>query len=52
MLIGTAALLSALGVAADHHARPNTAALEIYGCSYAEGRDSEDLLKVVKHWDS
>jgi hypothetical protein len=52
MLIGTVALVSALGVAADHHARPNTAALEIYGCSYAEGRDSEDLLKVVKHSDA
>ena len=52
ILTVAAALVSALGVAADHHARPNTAALEIYSCSYAEGRDSEDLLKVAKHWDA
>ena len=29
LLTGAVALLSALGVAADHHARPNTAALEM-----------------------
>ena len=52
LLTGAVALLSVLGVAADHHARPNTAALEIYGCSYAEGRDSDDLLKVAEQWDA
>ena len=48
MLTGAVALVSTLGVSAGHHARANTAALEIFGCSYAEGSNGKDLLTMAK----
>ena len=52
ILTGAVALVFALCVAADHHARPNTAALQVFDCSHAEGGNGKDLLKVAKQIDA
>tara|TARA_B100000795_G_scaffold200421_1_gene154206 strand:- start:79 stop:843 length:765 start_codon:yes stop_codon:yes gene_type:complete len=36
---------------ADHHAAPQTAALEAVFCSFEKGKDMDDLLKVTAEWD-
>ena len=36
---------------ADHHAAPQTAALEAFFCSFEKGKDMDDLLKVTAEWD-
>ena len=36
---------------ADHHA-PKTAAVETFSCSFANGKDMDDLLKVAGEWDA
>ena len=36
---------------ADHHAAPETAALEAFFCSFEKGKDMGDLLKVTAEWD-
>ena len=36
---------------ADHHAAPQTAALEAFFCSFEKGKDMDDLLKVTTEWD-
>jgi len=36
---------------ADHHAAPETAALEAFFCSFEKGKDMDDLLKVTAEWD-
>jgi hypothetical protein len=36
---------------ADHHA-PQTSAVETFFCSFAEGKDMDDLLKVAGEWDA
>ena len=36
---------------ADHHAAPQTAALEAVFCSFEKGKDMGDLLKVTAEWD-
>jgi hypothetical protein len=48
ILTGAVALVFALCVATDHHARLNTAALQVFDCSHAEGGNGKDLLKVAK----
>lgn len=37
---------------ADHHAAPRTSALEGFFCSFNEGKDMGDLMKVAAEWDS
>ncbi len=36
---------------ADDHATPSLFPIEVYGCSYNEGKDLDDLLQVAKDWD-
>jgi hypothetical protein len=36
---------------ADHHG-PKTSAVETFFCSFAEGKDMDDLLKVAGEWDA
>ena len=36
---------------ADHHAAPQTAALEAFFCSFEKGKDMDDLLKATAEWD-
>ena len=36
---------------AQEEAPPNIGAVEIYMCSYAEGKDAADLGKVVNKWN-
>ena len=36
---------------ADDHATPSHIPIEVYGCSYNEGKDLDDLLQVAKSWE-
>ena len=36
---------------ADDHATPSLIPIEVYGCSYNEGKDLDDLLQVAKSWE-
>ena len=36
---------------ADHHA-PQTSAVETFFCSFAKGKDMDDMLKVAGEWDA
>ena len=50
----TAAVLGMVmttAVLADHHGAPRTSALELYFCSFADGKDMGDLKKVAAGWD-
>ena len=51
VLTAVLGMVMAAGTLADHHAAPRTSALEIYFCSFADGKDMSDLKKVAAGWD-